>query len=192
MEILKRPICILLGGKAGVGKSASAEYLKDFLTYNFTVKKDSFAYSLKECAAESFGWDGRKDIKGRKLLQDIGRIGREYNEDIWVSKLLDRYKNIDISNRVHILLVDDFRFPNEYAFLCVKSIFKVYCVKIDAPNKEILRNTTAYNDVSETSLDDFRFDYVVDNSGSFSDLYKSLDSLMNEIIPPNLFRKIGD
>jgi ABC-type dipeptide/oligopeptide/nickel transport system ATPase component len=52
------------------------------------------------------------DIKPRKLLQNIGSLGRKFDQDIWVKLTLAR-----LSNTLDFVFIDDLRFPNELAFI---------------------------------------------------------------------------
>ena len=82
---------ITLSGKAGCGKNYCANIINKLVD----EKNNEFAYadSIKDIA-KSIGWNGIKDEKGRKLLQDIGRVGREYNKDTWINFTIDKIKKI--------------------------------------------------------------------------------------------------
>jgi len=96
-------------GKAGCGKSTIAKILKDRVDAEIV----SFAGPIKEMAIEQFGWDGEKDDKGRRLLQVIGtEAGRDYNQNIWVDKLIERAEDIE-EEGAEAVLIDDVRFDNE-------------------------------------------------------------------------------
>lgn len=77
-------------GKNNVGKSTirngvSIAILQDkqFRQNNIHTKNTSFAHSLKECARKYFFWDGKKDQRGRRLLQTLGtEVGRWYDPEI--------------------------------------------------------------------------------------------------------------
>ena len=68
-------------GLAGSGKDTAAEALGEFGYW-----KAAFANHLKQLAYE-FGWDGKKDERGRALLQDLGMAARKYNPDFWIEQL---------------------------------------------------------------------------------------------------------
>jgi len=101
-------------GKAGAGKSTAAKTMIDVAIDSTAFGKAalmSFADPIKRIAKESFGWDGQKDEKGRRLLQVIGtEAGREYSSDIWIDALL---KRADGLGDECLVCVDDVRFDNE-------------------------------------------------------------------------------
>ena len=98
---------ILLSGKARSGKNTAAEVI--FRKYDGITL--AFADDIKTIAYDYFGWHGEKDELGRKLLQDIGTSGRNYNEDIWANKTVDRIK--EWSRDSQLAVVTDTRYPNE-------------------------------------------------------------------------------
>ena len=83
----------LLTGRIASGKSTVARELKKALYTEYPdaiIRISGFAYGVKDIARRCFGWDGEKDVKGRRLLQVIGmEAGREYNPDIWVKLAYD-------------------------------------------------------------------------------------------------------
>lgn len=142
---------VLLAGKAGTGKSYVADGLISRLEGVYrgtpsTVYKGSFAASLKKIAVD-MGWDEKKDTKGRTILQEIGAVGRNYDINTWVDKIINRRKHDDDD----ILVVDDWRFPNENVRL-VSLGHIVVTVGIYAPGHETLKGTPQEHDASETSL----------------------------------------
>ena len=101
-------------GKAGAGKTTAAQTMIDEAISAMafgTATLMSFAEPIKRVAKESFGWDGQKDEKGRRLLQVIGtEAGREYNPGIWIDALM---KKADESGNNTLVCIDDVRFDNE-------------------------------------------------------------------------------
>lgn len=86
-------------GLAGSGKTYAATWFR-FRTGKGSIW--SFAGKIKTIA-KSMGWDGVKDDRGRKLLQQIGSAGRAYDPWTWVQKM-----PID-----QPIIIDDVRFTNE-------------------------------------------------------------------------------
>jgi len=93
-------------GKAYSGKTTAAEMTG--------FQRMAFADELKRIATEVFGWDGKKDKKGRRLLQVIGtECGRAYDPDFWVRKLECRIAEISVWPTIPDVAIDDVRFNNE-------------------------------------------------------------------------------
>jgi hypothetical protein len=104
---MDRRIVIGICGHAGAGKSTLAQMLCDLLGEDAYVAP--FAGPLKS-VAHSLGWDGRKDRKGRRLLQLLGtEVGRKcIHPDVWVRLWLE-----DAAESGGHVVADDVRFGNE-------------------------------------------------------------------------------
>ncbi len=189
MSLGKQTI-ILITGKAGVGKTTLSCILRDYINTNLKLNSHiySFAMKLKECAKFYFGWDGNKDDKGRELLQNIGRVGRIYNKDIWVEFLLTR---VWAENLIppDIVIVDDWRFPNELEYLVKQELYNVVTIRIESPEREILKESNTYEDISETSLpsvfpgeENTMYDYVIHNNGELEELKEKAINIVENIL----------
>jgi hypothetical protein len=177
----KKVNLVLVGGKLKTGKTTSANYIQDKLTTlypSLSVEHTAFAKPIKEIAYSVFHWDGNKDERGRRLLQVIGtEAGREYNENIWV-EYLENYilGNLFIPN---VVIVDDWRFPNERDYFSKNFIFDVTTVRLVREVPQELGIET-YTHPSENSLPYHGdYDYQIENNGSIEDLYKKLDSVID-------------
>jgi hypothetical protein len=117
--VFAKTACIMISGKMGSGKSLSAKYLMDMLgELHLTGAVTPLALPIKIIATKYLGWDGKKDEKGRKLLQTLGtEVGREYNSNCWVSYLVDQYVPSLEFYPLDFIIVDDWRFPNEYDYV---------------------------------------------------------------------------
>lgn len=110
-----KPLIIGLTGPAGAGKTECAKILANLYSKdNLKAKIVPLATPLKD-TAKKIGWNGKKDEKGRKLLQLLGtEIGRNLiNKDIWVNMHEKTIDNTDAD----IVLVDDVRFANEASYI---------------------------------------------------------------------------
>jgi len=149
----------LLAGRMFSGKSTVAKQLQIELwrTNPFTeISICRFAAGVKQVAYDSFGWDGVKDEKGRRLLQVIGtECGRDYNNNIWADKAYT-------DNKGDVLIFDDWRFPNEYeVWLDKPEVEKVYKIRVFSEREEVSGHA------SEISLPDGispYYDYIFDNN----------------------------
>jgi hypothetical protein len=121
-----KPILIGFCGKAGSGKSylsdKTIEKLKDKYP-NLKICKISLAEDVKRIARNEFGWDGKKDSRGRKLLVGIGNdVGRRYNDLIWVGKFLKKITSPDFD--FDVVFTDDVRYSNEADFFDFRCFIK--------------------------------------------------------------------
>ena len=106
-----------LCGNIASGKTSIAIELKWILDKSLGKNSAmlSIAYPIKAIAEHSFGWNCKKDQKGRKLLQVIGsECGRKYNKNIWIDKLDYRLQNY---SKDTIVIIDDVRFDNEIEYI---------------------------------------------------------------------------
>jgi len=176
---------ILVGGKAGVGKTTAANFINSYLdkevtSYNYI---GSFALGVKHVAS-MMGWNWEKDTKGRKLLQDVGNLGREYDKDTWINYLLNHMKENIPEELLDIIIVDDWRFPNEAEyFLSRPELYKVFTINIKSPQREILKGTREWKDVSENSLNDYKsFDYIINNNKDLEGFKEDVEGVLLDII----------
>lgn len=177
---------ILISGRAGVGKTTVAEAMKTYLSNEVTkyVHTAHFAIGVK-MIAYLIGWDGNKDAEGRKLLQDIGNFGREYDKDAWVNFMIKHLNETVPEELLDVVIVDDWRFPNEADYFLERhEKYRVFTINIKStPEREVLRGTREWKDVSETSLDNWKyFKYILTNYGSLEDFEHEIIELLLDII----------
>lgn len=181
---LSHSLCFMFSGKAGTGKTYSAAVVKSICaSAGLSVKLVSFATGVKSIAT-SMGWNGKKDARGRKLLQSVGYIGRAYDPTIWVRTAFgfveeDDYYPFDV------VIVDDWRFVNEINYVDkYELLYKTIPIRLHAPDREILLATPEYNDASETELDSYQFpsSNIVNNSVGSTTHYDALVSIVMKSI----------
>lgn len=175
-----KKIVLLFAGKAGVGKNTSADLVEELYSLgvhsSVKIAQFSFAGSLKAIAKE-MGWDGNKDEKGRRLLQQLGAAGRAYDKDVWAKCCLSAIQESDCD----IAMITDLRFPNE-----AKVIKEAYpdakLIKVFGRGYNLGTNG---DDPSEHGFDDVPetyWSYQLDNSGTLKDLYDNVVTMLKELI----------
>jgi hypothetical protein len=100
-------------GRAYAGKSTCAQLAADIIGGVLVLP---IAYHLKLWARQ-VGWDGKKDDRGRALLQTIGQAARDYDPDIWFDLWLEAARwraRVDGLPRL-VVIADDIRHDNEAA-----------------------------------------------------------------------------
>lgn len=168
-------------GKLGTGKNYLAEQLLprlvDFNRYR--VKYVSLADTLKVLTAVRNNIPiqrmyGNKTKEDRILLQQEGteRGRKVYGEDYWLD-IVKAWIEVDSAppNRFDLYILTDVRFPNEAAWVQQNGVL----IRLYAPdrnhvrvhhesggNEEVMKQITTH--ASETALDEFKFDHVVNNT----------------------------
>lgn len=169
MRKLKETTVFAFSGRAGSGKTTSALHLMTLFP-GFDVQKFMMAWKIKNIATQ-MGWNGDKDNKGRKLLQVIGRYGREYDIDTWVNQVITEIQR----SKPDIAVIDDLRFPNEMTKL-VDAFNEIYFIRLT-------RNPLNMNDISETSMDEVSHDsydrYLVNTNLSIEQTNAEITAWLN-------------
>lgn len=177
-------VVILFCGKAGVGKTTSSKMMYKYLeSKNKAAATGSFAGAVKACAEDYFRWNCVKDEYGRKLLQLVGGFGREVNPDIWVLNLIDTIDFYEDTCHTQYFIVDDCRFPNEIKKM--QERYTTYVIRIESPEREILKGTLAYDDLSEISLpsgNNEMYDFLVNNTRTLEELNITIEEIVDKIL----------
>lgn len=169
-----------LTGKAGSGKSTAADMIKVQHSNGVGVLIIPFAKRLKEMAKLA-GWDGLKDEKGRKFLQDFGELFRRYDDSYWVREWQlevdrqiqeERYYRGLSAPKDWMVIVDDVRYDNEAEEINWLG-GKIYRVvgRGGLPNE-------LGNHESEMGISPEILSGLIDNSGTFADLAREVESVV--------------
>jgi hypothetical protein len=160
-------IVILISGKIGAGKSTFAELLEQELNSpdGMTAIKLKLSNPMREIAIK-MGWNGKKDARGRKLLQDIGVIGREYDPLIWINMIVHQIKALK-KTRVKHVIIDDFRFPLEAEEFAKR--WPTITIRILRPGQEADLGEQGKH-ISENALEGYKHNYYLHNTRTLEDL----------------------
>lgn len=183
-------IGIGLSGKICSGKSLLAK----MLTQKYTGFIASLADEVKAVTNYLFG-----EIK-RELLQGVGTMLRNVDEDVWINKLLTNVKALDAHvehERIRdslgehpLLVVDDVRFQNEKMIL-EENGWIVIRINVLEDNQrlrskdrdDIELTDDVLNHPSETDLDNTTFTHCIDGNkdinSCFDDIVKIIDGVIN-------------
>lgn len=162
-------------GYAKSGKNLAADLIRE-KDYSWEIV--SFAGRLKQISSLLTGLDVRifenkKDLylhgwgmTIREFLQKLGTdaIRNHFHEDTWVNALLADYHQSDK------WLITDVRFPNE------ANAIKQYGGKVIRINRDGIEPARGHS--SETALDEYQFDYVIDNNSTVEELKQKLWSIL--------------
>jgi len=81
------------------------------LMFPWGFRSLSFGDAIKDMAIH-YGWTGKKDDEGRRLLQHVGDVGREYNSNFWVEKMAERLDR-EYAAGMRRFVLPDCRLENE-------------------------------------------------------------------------------
>ncbi len=162
---------IAFGGRMQVGKTTAADRL--VAVYGF--EKDALAAPIKAIASGSFEWDGRKDARGRRLLQELGTVGRHYDPEIWLKRLAHRI----LERRPARLVVDDLRLAREAAYLERLGFIRVRITRPPGLVPSLAEGAPDHE--TETEMEEAELDFVIANDGTFDELYARLDAFMERL-----------
>lgn len=168
-------------GLAGVGKTSLADRLcRTSRTAGLSPAITPFAEPVKSFA-KAMGWDGRKDAKGRRLLQLIGtECGREcIGPSVWV----DQWEKTVLTRKADVVVADDVRFVNEAVKVRELGGLLVKVVRPSLHKRRWLswllpKETHA----SEAGLPDDLFDVIVVNDGGLDDLAALADRIFDGLL----------
>ena len=171
-----------LSGYASAGKDSVAQILVE----SFGYKRMAFADAIRDIlytldplthnglhlktVVDDYGWDlAKQDTEIRRLLQVLGtEVGRNvFGDDVWVDVLISKLEPMDK------VVITDVRFPNEAREIhnLAGEVWRVNREGINAVNEHI----------SETQMDGYAFDNVINNNGSLEELQQAVIELIEAI-----------
>lgn len=156
------PTIICISGKAQNGKDTSAAIFKTELEkLNKKVLIVHYADYLKFICTNYFGWDGKKDIAGRALLQKVGTdIVRKKVPDFWVDSFISVINLFP--GEWDYIIIPDTRFLNEINKL-KSNLFKTIHVRVKRENFNSPLTKEQQMHPSETALDKIKYNYLITN-----------------------------
>jgi len=197
---------ISISGLIGSGKDTIADYLvnrhgfrrqswagtlKDAVSAVFGWERDLLEGKTLQSRAwrelPDHWWSERlgQTITPRKVLQewgtDVARNG--YHDEIWIASLENKLRTLDED-----VVITDSRFPNEVASVKRMGGITVRVSRGSDPvwvgeylsGGKTIDFTTKWKDVhaSEYSSVGLKYDYNIDNNGSYRHLYKQINDLL--------------
>lgn len=171
---------IAISGHAQNGKDTVAKMLEKQLFQNNRVLIAHYADLLKYICKTFFEWDGKKDEKGRSLLQFVGTdVVREQAPDFWVDFLIDVFNLFE--DCWDFVIIPDARFPNEIDKLR-EYYFDVTHLRVTRGNFKSPLSKEQLRHPSETALDCVKPDYFIVNNGSLEELKNKVSSFIKEAL----------
>lgn len=171
---VRMPI-IAIGHKSRVGKDVAADYIKS--RYGGSILKFSKpVYDLMYSGQKRLNKPANKDPLA---LQKIATAYKEiYGDDVFVNEMRSEIEwKRKIFGAEHRLIIGDVRHKNEVKML---REYGAIFIRIDRKNRPIDRDPAH---ISEVDLDDFDYDYIIENNGGIMDFQKNIDEVVDKIAP---------
>jgi dephospho-CoA kinase len=192
---------ISLCGKLRSGKDSVAAYL--VRQYGYT--RFAFGDELKRYYHELFGETGTKPREG---YQWLGQTMRQRDPDVWVRKCFSAIDTEDkrfyrghhqvLNSKTREVLIDvpanplravitDLRQPNEYDRCRVEGFV---IIRVNAPEGVRINRAVESADTfnladlrheTESHVDTFAVDYVINNDGTLAELHAQIDAIMAQV-----------
>lgn len=167
---------ILIAGKAQNGKDSCANIIKQKLeSEGNKVLITHYADLLKYLTKTFFNWNGEKDEYGRSLIQRIGTdIIRKQRPNFWVDFIIDIISMFP--NEWDYVLIPDCRFHNELTRW--DENWDTITIRVNRLNFESDLTEEQKNHISETALDNYHFDYVINSESGLDNLEKEVEKFL--------------
>jgi len=167
---------IIINGSARSGKDKFTNFFKKH--YDYETVNWSTVDKVKEIAKRNFNWDGKKTDDARLFLSELKRIWNDLNDGPFeyitnkISKhqlKIDNY--IDRENMVYFIHC---REPEE-----IQKFIDKYknCITILLKRDD----RRVPNNNSDKNVNNFDYDYIIDNNGIENDLKNEAISFINKI-----------
>ncbi len=157
---------IAISGKARSGKDTAADYLRDKYGYE-PIRFSAPVYSIVNYIQKTVGVP---NVKDPAMLQFIGENLRQYyGEDVWVGILL---RSLQPDKNI---VICDARLQIEANELAAAGI---PILRINRKERPIDRDPSH---ISEVDLDNYPFNYVIDNDGTFEEFYAKIDEFITQL-----------
>lgn len=163
---------IITNGYPGSGKDEFAKILNNYIT---TAKYSSID-CVRNGASEAGWYNGEKKEKDRKFLSDLKKLLTSYKDIPFkdMKYLYDDFKNELFESETQILIFD-IREPDEIE----RAVKEFNAITVFISNSNV---TPILSNDSDANVENYQYDYYIDNSGTLADFEANIKVFCNEII----------
>ena len=148
------------------GKDCAARFL-----FKHGFVRAAFGDSIKEYCKVHYGWDGRKNVRGRELLTTIAmKIRNEVDQLYWIKRtgpVIDR-----LIKEEKPVVITDVRMLAEEKYLR-ENFNNFYLVEIKRDNVTKGRDAPTQVEIVQMNID-----YVLDNNGTMDELSNNVEKML--------------
>ena len=174
-------LIILVSGKSNSGKGEVSKKLEQLLkSKNKHVIRCSLSTYIRELTKNDFYWNGIDTLESRIFMGEVYRVGTDFYSHHMARRVWER--DIEpFANKDTIAIIESFREKVNYDYFVElwkeKIINDIITIRVVRPSFNAIQDEEFENHVSESDLDDFEFDYVIENSGTVEELDEKLKEL---------------
>lgn len=176
MLILKL-VVIMISGKSNSGKGSVADVLKYQLSDDANVIQCSLSTYIRNITKNDFYWDGVDTPESRKFMAEVYRLGTEFYPYHMSRRVFDRDIRPNLKEGLGVInyaIVESFRELVNYEYFKkleeVGIIDELITIRVDRPEYDVVKTEFLKSHVSETDLDNFKFDHYIINDGTLQSL----------------------
>lgn len=171
----------LMSGYAESGKDTVADIIAEKL--NGSSMKVAMADYLKHMATKYYNWDGKKDIKGREILQ---KLGTETIRDglNWQTFHAERVcQDIEIiKDDYDYIFIPDVRFKNEMYYTMAKFPEDTISIRVTRPYHDNKLTDEQRKHRSEVDILGVKHDYEIYTGEGLEAVERTVDKVLGELI----------
>lgn len=156
---------IVINGRGTSGKSTFISLCREF---NPTVIETSTVDFVKEIALQA-GWNGIKDIEGRRFLSDLKDAMERYHD------IPNRYIDQFIQNHPNNIIFINAREPHNIEYY--KQKYGALTILVENPNTAIVTGNHA-----DDGVYDYPYDIWIENSNTLEDLKDAAKLFLTNIL----------
>lgn len=174
---------ILIAGRAGSGKTYLGEKIVEYAKENgLRALQTEYSKYLKMYAKEILNYDGTRENKPRKFLQDTGSYIRENLSDeyFFTRRMLEDFRIYE--KYFDLIIISDVRLLREIKEIKNSKYNHITTIKVINKHSKYDLTNDEKNHITEKELENNQdFDYIVENEGNKL-LENFAKSLLEEIL----------
>lgn len=177
---------IMTSGKAHNGKSEFSKELEKLLKQtDKNIIRCSLSTYIRNITKNDFFWDGKDTTEARRFMGEVYRLATELIYPYHMARRVWERDIIPNLKEDNIVIVESLREKNNLDyFINLKNqglISNVITIRINRPNYSDIDISQEHH-ISETDMDNYKFDYEIINDGTIEDLHIRTKDVLKKIL----------
>jgi hypothetical protein len=176
----------MISGKSHSGKGTLSEKLESLLKQtDKNIIRCSLSTYIRDITKNDFYWDGKDTTEARQFMGEVYRLATELIYPYHMARRVWEKDIIPDLKKDNIVIVESLREKNNLDYFNQLKdkglISQVITVKVIRPGYSDI-SSIQQKHVSETDLDDYKFDHYIYNDSTIDELYYRAVDLLNIIL----------